>query len=156
MGGLRNELNRSPAEMEGTRHTARWGWSSTHTLACGTASLATPDGRGTLVVSGTTQGPLAAGSTARGLLEPDAVNVARPVLRGPGHSNVLRLPDRTVIAVDSRNTSRTCPSCGHTAKENRLTQATFACTACGFAANADYVGATNVLNRAGLVLCNVA
>ncbi|MEU2135130.1 transposase [Streptomyces sp. NPDC018352] len=63
---------------------------------------------------------------------------------------------RTVIAVDPRNTSRTCPSCGHSAKENRVTQAKFECTACGFAANADHVGATNVLNRAGLALCNAA
>jgi hypothetical protein len=29
----------------------------------------------------------------RGLLEPDAVKVARPVLRGPGRSNALGLPD---------------------------------------------------------------
>ncbi|MFE7046313.1 RNA-guided endonuclease InsQ/TnpB family protein [Streptomyces atratus] len=29
---------------------------------------------------------------------------------------------REVIAVDPRNTSRTCPECGHTAKENRPTQ----------------------------------
>ncbi|WP_200302640.1 RNA-guided endonuclease InsQ/TnpB family protein [Streptomyces adelaidensis] len=63
---------------------------------------------------------------------------------------------RTVVAVDPRNTSRTCPSCGHVAKENRLTQAKFQCTTCGFAANADHVGALNVLDRAGLVLCDVA
>lgn len=63
---------------------------------------------------------------------------------------------RTVIAVDPRNTSRSCPACGHTAQENRVTQAKFQCTACGFAANADHVGATNVLNRAGLALCDVA
>ncbi|MET9915992.1 transposase [Streptomyces sp. NPDC006435] len=63
---------------------------------------------------------------------------------------------RLVIPVDARSTSRTCPECGHVAKENRITQAKFQCTACGFAANADHVGATNVLNRAGLVLCDVA
>jgi len=28
------------------------------------------------------------------LLEPDAVKVARPVLRGPGRSNALGLPDK--------------------------------------------------------------
>ncbi|MGW3150322.1 zinc ribbon domain-containing protein [Streptomyces sp. NPDC001177] len=28
---------------------------------------------------------------------------------------------REVIAVDPHNTSRTCPECGHTAKENRPT-----------------------------------
>lgn len=56
---------------------------------------------------------------------------------------------RTIIAVDPRNTSRTCPTCGHCAKENRVTQADFACVACGYTAHADVVGATNVL-RAGL------
>lgn len=63
---------------------------------------------------------------------------------------------RLVVPVDARNTSRTCPECGHGAKENRVTQANFACVRCGFAANADHVGATNVLNRAGLVLCAAA
>jgi putative transposase len=72
-------------------------------------------------------------------------------------ANKAESAGRRTIAVDARNTSRTCPpslgGCGHTAKENRVTQATFQCTACGFTANADHVGATNVLDRAGLVLC---
>jgi putative transposase len=63
---------------------------------------------------------------------------------------------RRVIPVDARNTSRTCPHCGHVAKENRVTQADFECTACGFTANADHAGALNVLSRAGLVLCDGA
>ncbi|QNE75240.1 transposase [Streptomyces finlayi] len=57
---------------------------------------------------------------------------------------------RDVIAVDPRNTSRRCPECGHTAKENRLTQEKFHCVVCGHTAHADTVGALNVL-RAGLV-----
>jgi putative transposase len=57
---------------------------------------------------------------------------------------------REVIAVDPRNTSRQCPQCGHTAKENRPTQEKFHCVACGHTAHADTVGALNVL-RAGLV-----
>lgn len=57
---------------------------------------------------------------------------------------------REVIAVDPRNTSRTCPECGHVAKESRVTQEQFRCVACGHTANADQVGALNVL-RAGLV-----
>lgn len=57
---------------------------------------------------------------------------------------------REVIAVDPRNTSRRCPECGHTAKENRPTQEKFHCVACGHTAHADTVGALNVL-RAGLV-----
>lgn len=58
---------------------------------------------------------------------------------------------RTVVAVDPANTSRTCPDCGHCARENRLTQADFICVSCGYAGHADVVGATNVL-RAGLAL----
>ncbi|WP_367433883.1 RNA-guided endonuclease InsQ/TnpB family protein [Streptomyces celluloflavus] len=57
---------------------------------------------------------------------------------------------REVMAVDPRNTSRQCPACGHTAKENRPTQETFHCVGCGHQAHADTVGALNVL-RAGLV-----
>ena len=57
---------------------------------------------------------------------------------------------REVIAVDPRDTSRTCPECGHTAKENRPTQDQFHCVSCGHTAHADTVGAVNVL-RAGLV-----
>ncbi|MBT2491680.1 transposase [Streptomyces sp. ISL-96] len=56
---------------------------------------------------------------------------------------------REVMAVDPRNTSRRCPECGHTAKENRPTQDKFHCQACGHTAHADTVGALNVL-RAGL------
>ncbi|MCJ0871506.1 transposase [Streptomyces sp. AP-93] len=57
---------------------------------------------------------------------------------------------REVMAVDPRNTSRRCPECGHTAKENRPTQEKFHCQSCGHQAHADTVGALNVL-RAGLV-----
>ncbi|MQY40229.1 IS200/IS605 family transposase ISAba30 [Streptomyces sp. RB17] len=71
-------------------------------------------------------------------------------------ANKAESAGRTVIAVDPRNTSRTCPSCGHTAKENRVSQARFQCTTCGYTANADHVGALNVLKRAGLALCDVA
>ncbi|MGL5224964.1 MAG: RNA-guided endonuclease InsQ/TnpB family protein [Aeromonas sp.] len=53
-----------------------------------------------------------------------------------------------LIAVPPKNTSRTCPCCGHISAENRQTQATFKCVECGFAENADVVGAINVL-RAG-------
>jgi len=53
-----------------------------------------------------------------------------------------------VIAVNPRNTSRTCPACAHVSAENRRTQAQFRCVGCGFEENADVVGAINVL-RAG-------
>ena len=49
-----------------------------------------------------------------------------------------------VVAVDPRNTSRTCPECGHVAKENRKNER-FRCQACGHAAHADHVGALNIL-----------
>jgi putative transposase len=49
------------------------------------------------------------------------------------------------VAVDPKNTSRKCPCCGHVSKDNRKTQALFACVACGHEANADHVGAINVL-----------
>ena len=52
-----------------------------------------------------------------------------------------------VIAVPPQNTSRTCPCCGYTDKENRPTQAQFACIECGYNENADVVGALNVLER---------
>ncbi|MGW1745742.1 RNA-guided endonuclease InsQ/TnpB family protein [Streptomyces sp. NPDC002092] len=71
-------------------------------------------------------------------------------------ANKAESAGRLVIPVDPRNTSRTCPACGHVAKENRATQAKFECVTCGFTANADHVGAKNVLNRAGLVLCDAA
>ncbi|MFE2839940.1 RNA-guided endonuclease InsQ/TnpB family protein [Streptomyces mirabilis] len=57
---------------------------------------------------------------------------------------------RQVMAVDPRNTSRTCPECRHVSAENRPTQEKFHCVSCGHTAHADTVGAINVL-RAGLV-----
>ena len=53
-----------------------------------------------------------------------------------------------LVAVPPRNTSRTCPCCGHVSADNRRSQARFACVECGFEENADLVGAINVL-RAG-------
>lgn len=70
-------------------------------------------------------------------------------------ANKAESAGRTVVAVDPRNTSRTCPECGHVAKENRVNQAEFKCVTCRYGANADVVGALNVL-RTGLVLCNAA
>lgn len=52
-----------------------------------------------------------------------------------------------LVAVPPQNTSRTCPCCGHTAKDNRQTQAVFECVECGYTENADAVGAINVLKR---------
>ena len=57
-----------------------------------------------------------------------------------------------VLAVPPRNTSRTCPCCGHVSAENRQTQAKFACMECGYENNADLVGAINVLAAGHAVL----
>ena len=50
-----------------------------------------------------------------------------------------------VLVVDPRNTSRTCPACGHVSAENRKTQAVFLCVRCGHAADADVNAARNIL-----------
>jgi putative transposase len=42
-----------------------------------------------------------------------------------------------IVLVDPRNTSRTCPECGHCEKANRKSQAQFACRHCGYSANAE-------------------
>ncbi|MEU4549306.1 RNA-guided endonuclease InsQ/TnpB family protein [Nonomuraea dietziae] len=62
---------------------------------------------------------------------------------------------RKLIAVSPANTSRTCARFGHCAKENRVTQAAFRCTACAHEAHADVNAAINVL-RAGLALRDAA
>lgn len=50
--------------------------------------------------------------------------------------------------VDPRNTSRTCPQCDFVSKSNRKSQSEFLCQQCGFASNADLVGATNISRKA--------
>ncbi len=50
-----------------------------------------------------------------------------------------------VIAINPRNTSRTCARCGHIAAENRATQSRFECVACGHTENADINAAHNIL-----------
>lgn len=54
-----------------------------------------------------------------------------------------RVSYRTVPA---RNTSRTCPNCGHVDKENRKGEE-FKCVKCGFTGHADHVAAINIYNR---------
>jgi putative transposase len=56
---------------------------------------------------------------------------------------------RAWIEVDPRHTSDGCERCGHTARENRVTQAEFACQRCAHRAPADEHAARNIL-RAGL------
>jgi putative transposase len=61
-----------------------------------------------------------------------------------------------VLAVNPRNTSRTCPCCKHVSADNRQTQAKFECVECGYAENVDLVGAINILAAGHAVLaCGV-
>lgn len=53
-----------------------------------------------------------------------------------------------VVAVDPRNTSRTCPCCRCIDKANRKTQDKFLCIDCGYSGLADYVAAKNISRRA--------
>lgn len=57
-----------------------------------------------------------------------------------------------VLAINPAYTSQKCACCGHTAKDNRQTQASFVCTACGYSANADINGARNILAAGHAVL----
>ena len=49
-----------------------------------------------------------------------------------------------VMAVDPRNTSRTCSACGNCEKANRKSQSEFACQSCGHTQNADHNAALNI------------
>lgn len=52
-----------------------------------------------------------------------------------------------VIVVDPKNTSRTCPSCGHIEPGNRK-GIKFRCRSCGYAGHADRIAAMNIAARA--------
>lgn len=58
-----------------------------------------------------------------------------------------RLAGVPVIAVDPRNTSRTCNECGYCDKGNRATQEHFKCLQCGHSTNADQNAARNIRDR---------
>ncbi len=57
-----------------------------------------------------------------------------------------------VLAVPPAYTSQRCACCGHTAKENRLSQSKFRFQVCGYTANADVNGARNILAAGHAVL----
>jgi putative transposase len=61
-----------------------------------------------------------------------------------------------VIAVDPRDTSRTCPECGHIEKGNRPVRALFMCRSCGHFDQTDVVGATNIASAAKVAWREVA
>ena len=49
-----------------------------------------------------------------------------------------------VLSIAPQFTSQRCSNCGHTAKENRTSQARFCCVACGHSENADVNAAKNI------------
>ncbi|ULH67227.1 transposase (plasmid) [Escherichia coli] len=57
-----------------------------------------------------------------------------------------------VLVINPAYTSQKCACCGHTAKENRLSQSKFECQSCGYTANADVNGARNILAAGHAVL----
>jgi len=67
-----------------------------------------------------------------------------------------RLAGVPVVAVDPRNTSRTCPACGHIDKRNRPSQDTFSCVACGHSGLADHIAAVNIGSRGAVSRPNVS
>jgi putative transposase len=52
-----------------------------------------------------------------------------------------------VIAIDPRNTSKTCSKCRHCSRNNRRSQSHFKCQRCGFALNADLNAARNIRRK---------
>ncbi len=58
----------------------------------------------------------------------------------------------SVVAVDPRDTSRTCAECRHCEKANRRSQAEFVCRACGHTAAADINAARNIASRGAVML----
>jgi IS605 OrfB family transposase len=52
------------------------------------------------------------------------------------------------VAVDARNSSRTCPACGCVDKRNRPSQSEFKCVQCGTSGHADLFAAREVARRA--------
>lgn len=61
-----------------------------------------------------------------------------------------RLAGVCVVTVDPRNTSRTCPCCGHVSKANRPHRDSFLCVQCGFAGAADHIAAITIGRRAAV------
>jgi putative transposase len=57
-----------------------------------------------------------------------------------------------VVFVDPRNTSRTCPTCGHVDTHNRPSQDRFECVRCGCAGRADHFAAVEISRRADVNL----
>ena len=53
----------------------------------------------------------------------------------------------SVVGVDAKNTSTTCPICGYISKKNRLDKEVFEYKRCGFKFNAQYVACLNLFSH---------
>ncbi len=53
----------------------------------------------------------------------------------------------SIIEVDAKKSSITCPICGYVDKKNRIDKEGFRCKRCGFLLNAQYVACLNLLSR---------
>jgi IS605 OrfB family transposase len=60
----------------------------------------------------------------------------------------VRLAGVQLTLVNPRHTSQSCSACGHSAKENRKSQAEFVCVSCGHTLNADLNAAINIRGKA--------
>ncbi len=56
----------------------------------------------------------------------------------------------SVILVNPRGTSHTCPVCGHNERRNRPNRDTFRCVKCDFSGHADHIAAINIAARAAV------
>ncbi len=91
--------------------------------------------------------------SAKGTVEKPGRNVARKAglnreIRAAGWGMLIRrleqkAPGR-VEKVPAAYTSQRCSACGHVDRNSRESQATFRCTACGYACNADVNAARNI------------
>ena len=91
--------------------------------------------------------------SARGTSEKPGRNVRakaglnREILHSGWGLLVRRLEDKAggrVEKIKPAYTSQCCSACGHVDRKSRESQARFACTACGFACNADVNAARNI------------
>ncbi len=61
---------------------------------------------------------------------------------------MLEYKSNNLVRVNPAYTSQECSKCGHTCKENRVTQSIFKCVSCGHEDNADLDAAKVILGRA--------
>lgn len=62
--------------------------------------------------------------------------------------NMLEYKANNLVRVNPAYTSQECSKCGHTCKENRVTQSIFKCVSCGHESNADLDAAKVIMGRA--------